>query len=317
VTRILLVAVFALAATAQAQTWPAKPVRFIVPFPPGGATDVAARLVSDRLSQALGQQFLVENRAGAAGAIGTHEVARAAPDGYTILFAADPVVTLHLVVKNVPYEVLRDFVPVTQVTTQPIAVAVHASLPVNSMQELVAHAKAHPGKLSFAHSGTGSGQHMSGELLKKMAGIDIVHIPYKGGGPAVQDLVGGQVPVAVLGSTPLIPHHRSGRIRILAFTSKERFPTLPEIPTLHESGFPGFDTGQWLGLLVPRGTSAEVVERLYAETRKVLALEEVKARLLQAALLPVGSSPKEFEALIRADLERWSKLAAELGLKPQ
>jgi tripartite-type tricarboxylate transporter receptor subunit TctC len=188
---------------------------------------------------------------------------------------------------------------------------------VSSVQELIAHAKANPGKLSFAHSGTGSGQHMSGELLKKMAGIDIVHIPYKGGGPAVQDLVGGQVPVAVLGSTPLIPHHRSGRIRILAFTSKERFPTLPEIPTLHESGFPGFDTGQWLGLLVPRGTSAEVVERLYAETRKVLALEEVKARLLQAALLPVGSSPKEFEALIRADLERWSKLAAELGLKPQ
>ncbi|HEX2332240.1 MAG TPA: tripartite tricarboxylate transporter substrate binding protein [Burkholderiales bacterium] len=316
-TRILLVAVFALAATAQAQTWPAKPVRFIVPFPPGGATDVAARLVSDRLSQAPGQQFLVENRAGAAGAIGTHEVARAAPDGYTILFAADPVVTLHLVVKNVPYEVLRDFAPVTQVTTQPLAVAVHPSLAVSSVQELIAHAKANPGKLSFAHSGTGSGQHMSGELLKKLAGIDMVHVPYKGGAPAVQDLVGGQVPVAVLGSTPLIPHHRAGRIKILAFTSKERFPTMPEIPTLHESGFPGFDTGQWLGLLAPRGTSAEVVERLYAETRKVLALEEVKARLLQAALLPVGSSPKEFEALIRADLERWSKLAAELGLKPQ
>jgi tripartite-type tricarboxylate transporter receptor subunit TctC len=315
--KLFLLAAFAFAAAAQAQTWPSRPVRFIVPFPPGGATDVAARSVSDRLSQALGQQFLVENRAGAAGAIGTHEVARAAPDGYTILFAADPVVTLHLVVKNVPYEVLRDFVPVTQVTTQPIAVAVHTSLPVNSVQELVGYAKANPGKLSFAHSGTGSGQHMSGELLKKMAGIEMVHIPYKGGGPAVQDLVGGQVPMAVLGSTPLIPHHRAGRIKILAFTSKERFPTLPEIPTLHESGFPGFDTGQWLGLLVPRGTSAEVVERLYAETKKVLAQEEVRARLLQAALLPVGSSPKEFEALIRADLERWSKLAAELGLKPQ
>jgi tripartite-type tricarboxylate transporter receptor subunit TctC len=315
--KLFLLAAFAFAAAAQAQTWPSRPVRFIVPFPPGGATDVAARSVSDRLSQALGQQFLVENRAGAAGAIGTHEVARAALDGYTVLFAADPVVTLHLVVKNVPYEVLRDFVPVTQVTTQPIAVAVHTSLPVNSVQELVGYAKANPGKLSFAHSGTGSGQHMSGELLKKMAGIEMVHIPYKGGGPAVQDLVGGQVPMAVLGSTPLIPHHRAGRIKILAFTSKERFPTLPEIPTLHESGFPGFDTGQWLGLLVPRGTSAEVVERLYVETKKVLALEEVKARLLQAALLPVGSSPKEFEALIRADLERWSKLAAELGLKPQ
>ncbi|HEU4353947.1 MAG TPA: tripartite tricarboxylate transporter substrate binding protein [Burkholderiales bacterium] len=314
---LLLALALGLAAAVQAQSWPAKPVRLIVPFPPGGATDVAARSVSDRLSQALGQQFLVENRAGGAGAIGTHEVARAAPDGYTILFAADPVVTLHLVVKNVPYEVLRDFVPVTQVTTQPIAVAAHASLPVANVQELIAHAKANPGKLSFAHSGTGSGQHMSGELLKKMAGIDMVHVPYKGGGPAVQDLVGGQVPVAVLGSTPLIPHHRAGRIKILAFTSKERFPTMPEIPTLHESGFPGFDTGQWLGLLVPRGTSTEVVERLYAETKKVLALEDVKARLLQAALLPVGSSPKEFEALIRADLERWSKLAGELGLKPQ
>lgn len=143
------------------------------------------------------------------------------------------------------------------------------------------------------------------------------HIPYKGGAPAVQDLVAGQVPAAVLGSTPLIPHHKSGRVRILAFTSKERFPTMPEIPTLHESGFPGFDTTQWLGLLAPRGTSAEVVNRLYAETKKVLGLEEVKERLLQAALLGVGSSPKEFEALIRADLERWSKLAGELGLQPQ
>lgn len=311
----LLAAILAL--NVQAQNWPQKPVRFVVPFPPGGATDVAARSVSDRLSQALGQQFLVENRAGAAGAIGTHEVARAAPDGYTILFAADPVVTLHLVLKNVPYEVLRDFVAVTQVTTQPLAVAVHPSLPVNSVQELVAFARTNPGKLSFGHSGTGSGQHMSGELLKKLAGIDIVHVPYKGGAPAVQDLVGGQVPMAVLGSTPLIPHHRGGRIKILAFTSKERFPTMPEIPTLHESGFPGFDTGQWLGLLAPRGTSAEVVERLHGATKKALASEDVKARLLQAALLPVGSSPKDFEALIRADLERWTKLAAELGLQPQ
>jgi len=311
----LLAAILAL--NVQAQNWPQKPVRFVVPFPPGGATDVAARSVSDRLSQALGQQFLVENRAGAAGAIGTHEVARAAPDGYTILFAADPVVTLHLVLKNVPYEVLRDFVAVTQVTTQPLAVAVHPSLPVNSVQELVAFARTNPGKLSFGHSGTGSGQHMSGELLKKLAGIDIVHVPYKGGAPAVQDLVAGQVPMAVLGSTPLIPHHRGGRIKILAFTSKERFPTMPEIPTLHESGFPGFDTGQWLGLLAPRGTSAEVVERLHAATKKALDSEDVKTRLLQAALLPVGSSPKEFEALIRADLERWTKLAAELGLQPQ
>ena len=313
---LLVFGVFA-AALAQAQDWPAKPVRFVVPFPPGGATDVAARVVAEKLSRALGQQFVVENRAGASGAIGTSEVARAAPDGYTILFAADPVTTLHLVLKNVQYDIQRDFVAVTQVTTQPLAIAVHASVPAKTIQEFIALAKAHPGKFSFGHSGTGSGQHLTGELFKKLAGIDMQHIPYKGGGPAVQDLVAGQIPVAVLGSTPLIPHHKSGRIRILAFTSKDRFPTLPEIPTLHESGFPGFDTGQWLGLLAPRGTNANVVNRLYAETKKALQLEDVKERLMQAALLPVGSTPKEFESLIRNDVERWTKLAADADIQPQ
>ena len=315
--KVFLLAVLAFAAGAQAQTWPSKTVRFIVPFPPGGSTDVAARTVADKLSRALGAQVLVENRAGGGGAIGTVEAARAAPDGHTLLFAADPVITLHLVVKNVQFDMQRDFIAVTQVTTQPIAVAVHSSLPVKNVQELIAYAKANPGKLSFAHSGTGSGQHMSGELLKKMAGIDMVHVPYKGGGPAVQDLVGGQVPVGVLGSTPLIPHHKAGRIRIIAFTSKERFPPMPEIPTLHESGLAGFDTTQWLGILAPKGTPADIVDRVYAETRKALELQEVKERLAQAALQPVGNSPKEFEALIRADLERWTAVAKELKLEPQ
>jgi tripartite-type tricarboxylate transporter receptor subunit TctC len=312
-----LIVGIAAAALAQAQTWPAKPVRFVVPFPPGGATDLAARTLADKLTHALGQQFVVENRAGAVGAIGTTEVARAAPDGYVILFAADPVTTLHLVVKNLQYDVQRDFVPVTQVTTQPLGFAVHASVPARTVQEFIALARASPGKFAFAHSGTGSGQHLSGELLKKLAGIDMTHVPYKGGAPAVQDLVGGQVPAAFLGSTPLIPHHNAGRIRILAFTSKERFPALPEVPTLHESGFPGFDTSQWLGLLAPRGTSGEVVNRLHAETKKALVLADVKERLLKSGLLTVGSSPKEFAAVIRADIERWSKLAAELGLQPQ
>jgi tripartite-type tricarboxylate transporter receptor subunit TctC len=318
VTRAVLALslVFA-AAAALAQTWPAKPVRFIVPFPPGGATDVAARTLADKLTLALGQQFVVENRAGAVGAIGTAEVARAAPDGSTILFAADPVTTLHLVLKNVPYDVQRDFVPVTQVTTQPLGFAVHASVPARSVREFVALARASPGKFAFAHSGTGSGQHLSGELFKKVAGIEMTHVPYKGGAPAVQDLVGGQVPAAFLGSTPLIPHHNAGRIRILAFTSKERFPALPEVPTLHESGFPGFDTSQWLGLLAPRATSGEIVNRLYLETKKALELADVKERLLKSGLLTVGSSPKEFDAVIRADIGRWSKLAGELGLQPQ
>jgi tripartite-type tricarboxylate transporter receptor subunit TctC len=259
----------------------------------------------------------VENRAGGSGVIGAAEVARAAPDGYTVLFAADPVTTLHLVVKSVPYDVRRDFTAVTQGTTQPLGFAVHESVPARSVQEFVALAKANPGKYAFAHSGTGSGQHLSGELFRMLAGIDMTHVPYKGGAPAVQDLVAGQVPAAFLGSTPLIPHHNAGRIRILAFTSKERFPALPGVATLHESGFPGFDTGQWLGLLLPRGTSSEVVQRLYTETKKALALADVKERLLKSGLLTVGSSPNEFDAVIRADLERWSKLAGELGLKPQ
>jgi tripartite-type tricarboxylate transporter receptor subunit TctC len=315
--RLLLLILVFIAAPALAQDWPAKAVRFIVPFPPGGSTDVAARTLADKLTRALGQQVVVDNRGGGGGAIGTVEAARAAPDGYTLLFVADPVITLHLVVKNVQFDMQRDFSAITQVTTQPIAVAVHSSLPVKSVQELVAYAKANPGKLSFAHSGTGSGQHMSGELLRKMAGIDIVHIPYKGGGPAVQDLVGGQVPMGVLGSTPLIPHHKAGRIRIIAFTSKERFAPMPEIPTLHESGFAGFDTTQWLGILAPKGTPAEIISRVHAESVKALALPDVRERLAQAALLAVGSTPKEFEALIRADLERWTAIAKELKLEPQ
>jgi tripartite-type tricarboxylate transporter receptor subunit TctC len=314
--RKLLLVLLLAAGAAQAQPYPAKAVRFIVPYPPGGSTDLAARTVAERLTRSLGQQVVVENRGGAAGAIGTTEVARAAPDGHTILFAADTVITLHLVA-SVPFDMQRDFVPITMVTIQPIAVAVHPSLGVNTIQELIAYGKRNPGKLSFAHSGTGTGQHFSGELLKKMAGIDMVHVPYKGGGPAVQDLVGGQVPMAVMGSTPLIPHHRAGRIKILAFTTRERFPTLPDIPTLHESGFGGFDTSQWLGLLAPKGTAPGAISTLHAETARVLAMPDVRQRLEQAALQAVGNTPGEFKAQIDADIERWTRLAHEIGIKPQ
>jgi tripartite-type tricarboxylate transporter receptor subunit TctC len=317
VVRFALAALVIAAGAAQAQSWPQKSVRLIVPFPPGGATDVAARSMSDKLSQEFGQQFVVENRGGGGGAIGTSEVARAEPDGYTLLFAADPVVTLHLAVAGLTWNVERDFEPITQVTIQPIAVAVHASVPATTLQQFIALAKASPGKYSFAHSGTGSGQHMSGELLKKMAGIDMVHVPYRGGGPAVKDLVGGQIPVGVLGSTPLVPHHKAGRIRILGFTTKDRFAIMPEIPTLHESGLAGFDTSQWLGILAPKGTRAEVVRRMHAASVKVLAMADVRERLANGGMLPVGNTPQEFAAVIRGDVERWTKLANELGLKPQ
>ena len=205
----------------------------------------------------------------------------------------------------------------TQVTIQPIAVAVHVSVPANTIQEFIALAKANPGKYSFAHSGTGSGQHLSGELLKKMAGIDMVHVPYKGGAPAVQDVVAGQVPVGVLGSTPLVPHHKAGRVKILAFTTRERFAIMPEIPTLNESGLAGFDTSQWLGLLAPKGTSAEIVARMHAAMVKALEQPDVKERLANGGMLPVGNTPQQFAAVIHADIERWSRLANELGLKPQ
>ncbi len=309
---------FALSAgLAHAQSWPARPVRLIVPFPPGGSTDVAARALADKFTRAFGQQFIVDNRAGAGGAIGTAEVARAAPDGQTILFAANQVSTMYLVMKNIQYEMLRDFAPITQVTTQPNAIAVHVSLPVKNVRELVALARARPGELTWAHPGPGSGQHMTGELLKKMAKIDMTGVPYKGGGQAVVDLVGGQVPVCVLGSTPLIPHHKSGRIRIIAFTSLERFALMPEIPTLDDAGYKGFDSTQWLGLLAPRAVNPEIVQRIHAETVKALALPDVKDRLVAAALQPIGNTPQQFAVVIRSEIERWGKLAQELGIQPQ
>lgn len=315
--RALLLSLLFCSTLAAAQGWPTKSVRFVVPFPPGGSTDVAARSLADKLSQSLGQQVVVDNRGGAGGALGTGEVARAAPDGYTILFAANAVSILHLAVKGLPYDMLRDFVPITQVTTQPNGVAVPASSPAHSIKELIAHAKANPGKLSYAHAGNGGGQHLSGELFKRMAGIDMLGVPYRGGGQAINDLLGGQVQVAVLGSTPLMPHHKAGKIRILAVTSMERFSGLPDIPTLHELGFKGFDATQWLGLLGPKGIPAEAVKRLHAETVKALQLADVRQRLAGAALQPVGSTPEQFGALIKEEIDSFGKLARDLGIQPQ
>ena len=315
--RILLVLLMLFSGIAAAQSWPTRQVRFIVPFPPGGSTDVAARALADKLSTGLGQQAVVENRGGAGGALGAGEAARAQPDGYTILFAANAVSLLHLAVKNLPYDTLRDFVAITQVTTQPNVFAVHPSVPASNIKELVTYAKANPGKLSYGHSGAGGGQHLTGELLKKMAGIDMVGIPYKGGGQLITDLIGNQIQVGVAGTTPMIPHHQAGRIKILALTSLERFPPLPDIPTVVEAGYPGFESSQWLGLLAPRGTPQEVVVKLHAETVKALKLPDVRERLIRAGLQPVGNTPAEFTHVIRSEIEQFGKLARELGVEPQ
>ena len=315
--RLLAVLLVLFSGLAAAQGWPARSVRLIVPFPPGGSTDVAARALADKLSAGLGQQAVVENRGGAGGALGAGEVARAAPDGYTVLFAANAVSILHLAVKNLPYDTLRDFVAVTQATTQPNTFAVHPSVPASSIQELVAYAKANPGKLSYGHSGAGGSQHLTGELLKKMAGIDMVGIPYKGGGQLITDLVGGQIQVGIAGTTPFIPHHRAGRIKILALTALERFPPLPEFPTVVEAGYPGFESSQWLGLLVPRGTPQQAITRLHDETVKALKLPDVNERLVKAGLQPVGNTPEQFTKVIRDEIEQFGKLAKELGVEPQ
>jgi tripartite-type tricarboxylate transporter receptor subunit TctC len=311
----LLLAVLILAASlaAQAQSWPSKPIRLVVPYPPGGSTDVTARTLAERVSSALGQPVLVENRAGAGGNIGIESVARSAADGYTVLVAPDFIASAPHVYK-LNYDPMTQLVPVIQLTSQPVVLAVHPSLGVGTVAELVAAAKKKPG-LAYATSGAGSQQHMAAEWFAKLAGIQLTHIPYKGGGQAIADFIGGQVPIASLGSTPVIPHHKSGKVKILAQTTKSRAPSLPEVPTYEEAGFRGLVIDQWLGIFVPAGTDAQIVRRLAAEFDKALAEPAVRERLAKAALEAVGGSTENFAALVRANFEMYRKLVADLNIR--
>ena len=304
----------AMAAGCNAQAWPAKPLRVVVPFPPGGSVDISARPVADRLAQALGQSVVVENRAGAGGNIGAELVARSAADGYTILLSADSLASNPHTYRNLGYQPLKDFTPVIQLARQPVVLAVHPSLGVNSLAELVALAKAKPG-LAFATSGAGSQQHMTGEWFAKLAGLQLVHVPYKGGGQAITDLVAGQVPLGSLGSSPVIPHYKAGKLKILAQTTRTRSPGLPEVPTYEEAGIKGLVIEQWVGVLVPAGTPSEVVSRLNAEIGKALAEPGVRERYLQVALEPVGGTPEQFARLMRDDFEKYARLTRELNIR--
>ncbi|HKU46546.1 MAG TPA: tripartite tricarboxylate transporter substrate binding protein [Burkholderiales bacterium] len=298
--------------SAQAQSWPTKPVRVVVAFAPGGSLDFVTRIVSERLSQDLGQQFVVENRAGANGNVGAEYVARQPADGYTVLASADALVSSAHVYK-LNYDALKDLVPAVQFTRQPLVLAVHPSLGVNSVAELVAAAKKNPG-LGYATSGSGSGQHMVGEWLAKLAGIKLTHVPYKGGGQAITDLVGGQVKIGSLGSTPVMPHYKAGKLKIIAQTTAKRAPSLPEVPTYQEQGL-AIELDQWLGFLVPAGTPADVVRRLNAATAKVLAIPAVQERFAPQGLEVASGSPEEFAKLYKSDYDKYGRLVKELGIR--
>ena len=312
--RVLIAAIAAaVCATAHAQAWPSKPVRWIVPFPPGGSTDIATRPVADRVGQARGVSAGVANRAGAGGNIGTEAVAKTAPDGYTVLVTADTIAANPQLYK-LAWDPFRDFVPVVQLARQPVVLAVHPSLGVTSVAELVALAKREPG-LGYATSGAGSQQHMAAEWFASIAGVKLTHVPYKGGGQAITDLVGGQVKIGSLGSSPVIPHYKAGKLKVLAQTTRARAPSLPEVPTYEEAGIKGLVLDQWLGAFAPAGTPPEIVARLNAEVGKALAEAAIRERYAQAALEPVGGTPGEFAQLVRDDYAKYGRLIRELGIK--
>ena len=310
---LLFATALLLSCGAQAQSWPAKSIRWIVPYPPGGSTDIATRVVAERVGQALGQSAVVENRAGAGGNIGFEAVAKSAPDGYTLLVAPDALASNpHLYKIN--WDPFRDFAPVIQLSRQPVVLAVHPSLGVSSVAELVALAKKDPG-MGYATSGAGSQQHMAAEWFAQIAGIRLTHVPYKGGGQAITDLVGGQVKIGSLGSSPLIPHYKAGKLKLLAQSTKTRAPSLPEVPTYEESGIKGLVIEQWLGVFVPAGTGAQVIARLNGEIAKALAEPAVRERYAQSALEPVGGAPEQLAKLLREDYDKYARLIRDLGIK--
>lgn len=317
--RKLLFAVLAAAQLAwmpsavMAQAWPAKPVRIVVAFAPGGSLDFVSRNVAERLSQELGQTFVVENRAGANGNLAAEHVAKQAADGYVVLATADALPAgAHL--HQLGFDPLKDLVPVIQLTRQPVILAVHPSLGVGNLAELVALAKSKPG-IAYATSGAGSGQHIAGEWFARLAGITLTHVPYKGGGQAITDLVGGQVQIGSLGNTPVMPHYRTGKLRIIAQTTAVRAASLPEVPTYQEAGFKGLVLDQWLGLMVPAGTPADVVRRLNGAVDRALAQPALRERLAPQGLEAVGGSPEQFTRLYREDYEKYGRLVKELNIR--
>jgi tripartite-type tricarboxylate transporter receptor subunit TctC len=319
VTKKWLVAgLFIAAAVAHAQNYPAKPVRIITPFTAGSAIDTLARVLGQKLGDTWGQQVVIDNRIGANGIIGTEAAAKAPPDGYTVYLGniSTLAVNPHLYLK-LPYDALRDFAPVTLAATIPVVLVVHPSLPVRSVKELIVLAKAHPGQLNYASGGTGSAQHLPMEMLRVDTGINIVHVPYKGLGPAFSDVLGGQVPMMFTGVSNVVPYMKTGRLRVLAIGSPQRSSTLPEVPTVAQAGVPGFDFDSWTGYLVPVGTPANLIAKLHADITRTLTAPDVRDKLVTLGFDLVGGTPEAFATLIRNDIARFGKLIKAAGIRAE
>jgi tripartite-type tricarboxylate transporter receptor subunit TctC len=313
IMRVLLTALLLAAGAAQGQGWPSKPIRIVIAFPPGGATDVAVRSTAELVSQAVAQSVVIENKPGASGAIAAELVAKSPADGYTLLATADVMASgPHLF--KLPFDPFRDFAPVVQLSVQPVVLAVHPSLGVSSIAEFIAAAKAKPG-LPFATSGAGSQQQFAAEWFAREAAIKLTHVPYKGGGQAIVDLIAGQIQVGSLGSTPVMTHYRAGKLKVLAQSTRARSASLPDVPTYEEAGYKGLVIDQWLALFAPAGTPREAVLRLNAEFGKALASPGVRERYAAAALDPVGGSPEALGKALREDFEKFGRLAKELAIK--
>jgi tripartite-type tricarboxylate transporter receptor subunit TctC len=306
------------AAPAIAQQYPTRPVRFVVPFAPGGSVDTLARTIGPRLADALGQQIVVDNRPGGNGDIGMLIVAKAPPDGYTILlgYIANLAIAPSLYAK-MPYDPAQDYAPVTQVATSPNVLTAHPSVPAKGLKELIELAKAKPGTVNFASTGVASVGHLTGELLNSLAGMKMTHVPYKGGGQAIIDLVGGHVQVMFSGFSAAMPHIKSGKARALAVTGAQRSPALPDVPTIAEQGFPGVEATAWYGVLTPTGTPRPVVVRLHGELVKILKLPDVVQRLDALGFEMVGSTPEQFASYMKAETRKWAKVVKASGAKPE
>lgn len=302
---------------ADAARYPSKVVRMTVGFAPGGAVDVQARVVALRLSEALGQSVIIDNRAGADGIIASDFVAKAAPDGYTVAYvSAGHAMNSVLHAKTLPYHAVKDFAPVSLVASGPLTLVVNRSLPVNGLKELVDLAKARPGQLNFASSGSGGTMHLAGELLKTVAKVNIVHVPYKGGGPALTDVLSGQIELTFVGAPAAMPHIKSGRLKVLAVTTTKRSAALPDVPTVAELGYPGYALDAWYGVLAPARTPPAIVNQLSAELAKAVNAADVREKLLALGIEPVGSTPAQFTAHLEKEIARWTPIIRNAGIKP-